>query len=247
MAEDPAPSSGRSRQLTASLEVDDVALGVHRIRLDRPERRNAIDLALVDELDAAFADVQDPVVVLGSTDPACFCAGADLGVSDEERAAVSDRLYALYRRMIDLESVIVVAVTGHAVGGGAQLAIAGDLRVANPQTRLRFPGPGHGLTVGAWGLPSLVGRGRALDLCLTMREVGAEEALAIGLVDRVSDDVDATAMELAVGLAALDRGALQRTKAIVLEATSIRRALDLERARNQGWSGEVPASARRPP
>ena len=88
-------------------------------------------------------------------------------------------------------AIVVAALDGAAVGGGAQLAIAADLRVAAPAAFLQLAGPGHGLAVGAWGLPSLVGRGRALDLCLSMRPVEREEALAIGLVDRVADDAAA--------------------------------------------------------
>src|SRR3712207_7270247 len=99
--------------------------------------------------------------------------------------------------MVRLPVPIVVAIEGPAVGAGMQLAVAGDLRVAGPQTKLCVAGPGHGLAVAAWGLPSLVGRGRALDLCLTMRTVGAEEALAIGLVDRIEQDAGEAAVKLA--------------------------------------------------
>ena len=73
-----------------------------------------------------------------------------------------------------------------------------------PDRPIRFAGPGHGLAVGAWGLGSLVGRGRAIDLCLSMREVSADEAAAIGLVDRVADDPDAAALELATQVTRLD-------------------------------------------
>src|SRR3954467_6370006 len=91
--------------------------------------------------------------------------------TDPERAAVSALLYALYGRMTSSDAIIVAALGGAAVGGGAQLAIAADLRVASPGAHVRIAGPGHGLAVAAWGLPSLVGRGRAVDLCLTMRHV----------------------------------------------------------------------------
>src|SRR5919108_254958 len=82
-------------------------------------------------------------------------------------------------------------------GAGAQLAVAADLRVASPGARIQVAGPGHGLAVAAWSLPSLIGRGRAMDLCLTMRPVGAEEALRIGLVDRLEDDAAAAGLALA--------------------------------------------------
>src|SRR3954453_13654466 len=97
-----------------------------------------------------------------------------------ERAAVSCRLHALSGRMTSSDAIIVAALGGAAVGGGAQLAIAADLRAASPGAPVLTAGPGHGLGVAAWGLPSLVGRGRAVDLCLTMRHVDASEALRIG-------------------------------------------------------------------
>src|SRR3712207_9155743 len=124
--------------------------------------------------------------------------------------------------MVRLPVPIVVAIDGPAVGAGMQLAVAGDLRVAGPQTKLRVAGPGHGLAVAAWGLPSLVGRGRALDLCLTMRAVGAEEALATGLVDRVEQEPGAAAADLASDLARLDPAAVERVKRVEIGRASCR-------------------------
>jgi enoyl-CoA hydratase/carnithine racemase len=223
-----------------SLRIDRSLPDVLVLRLDRPAQRNAINRDMVEALLAAFTTVSERAVVLGSTDPSAFCAGADLTLADAERAAVSDLLYEVYARMIGLDAPIVVAVGGHAVGGGAQLALAGDLRIGTPATRIRFPGPGHGLAVGAWGLPSLVGRGRALDLCLTMRPVDAAEAMAIGLLDRVVDDADAAAMELATTLAGLDPAAVRRTKTLVRDASGLAGALAQEQAGNQAaWSGST--------
>jgi enoyl-CoA hydratase len=214
--------------------------GVVRLLLDRPERRNALDRALVEGLLEAFHEPGEPVVVLGSTSPAAFCAGADVTLQDAERADVSDLLYELYARMTGSEAIVIAALDGHAVGGGAQLAIAADLRVAAPATTIRLAGPGHGLAVGAWGLPSLVGRGRAMDLCLSMRPVCADEALAIGLVDRVVDDVDAGSLELAAALAELDHAAAARVKRLAWTAAGGRDALEMERASNRSaWSGSM--------
>jgi enoyl-CoA hydratase/carnithine racemase len=228
-----------------TLQIDRSIPEVLILRLDRPQSRNALDLELVERLQEALGAVQARAVVLGSTDPACFCAGADITVADEERVRISERLYALYHTMLSLDVPIVAAVGGHAVGGGAQLAVAADLRIGTPSTRFRFTGPGHGLAVGGWGLPSLVGRGRALDLCLAMRPVAAEEALRIGLLDRLVDDADAEAAELARHLAALDAAAVGRIKSLVREATGVLALLERERDGNRGWSGSV-AGLRRP-
>ena len=231
------------RSGSAALRRDRPAAGVLRLRLDRPERRNALDRAVLEALLDAFADPGEPVVVLGSTSNTAFCAGADLRLEDSERAEVSDLLYELYGRMTGSDALVVAALDGPAVGGGAQLAIAADLRVASPGARIQVAGPGHGLAVAAWGLPSLVGRGRAMDLCLTMRPVGAEEALAIGLIDRLADDAADAALDLAAALAALDAAAAARVKRVVWSAASGIDALAIERSGNRAaWSGSMGAA-----
>jgi enoyl-CoA hydratase len=229
------------------LRRDRPAPGVLRLRLDRPERRNALDRAVLEELLDAFAAPEDQVVVLGSTTPEAFCAGADLKIPDAERATVSDLLYELYGRMTSCDAIVVAALDGPAVGGGAQLAIAADLRVASARARIQVAGPGHGLAVAAWALPSLVGRGRAMDLCLTMRAVAADEALAIGLVDRVVRDAAAGALDLGVELARLDADAAARVKHVAWGAARALDALASERAGNRAaWSGSMaPAGAAR--
>jgi enoyl-CoA hydratase len=214
--------------------------GVVHLRLDRPERRNALDGAAVDALAAAVDDLGDArAVVLGSSTRGVFSAGADLAMADPDRAAMSEALYALYGRMAAAPVPFVAAVDGAAVGGGAQLAATCDLRIAGPSARLRFVGPGHGLAVGAWVLPSLVGRGRAMELCLTMRWVDAEEALRIGLVERVADDPEAEALALAAGFARLDPGAVANVKAVVAAASAHVVALGEERRANRPWSGAM--------
>jgi len=231
----------------APLRRDHPSPGVLRLRFDRPERRNALDRRTLEALLEAFSAPAEPVVLLGSTSRAAFCAGADLGLADDERAAVSDLLYELYGRMTACDAIVVAALDGTAVGGGAQLAVAADLRVASPAARIQIAGPGHGLAVAAWALPSLVGRGRAMDLCLTMRAVPADEALAIGLVDRLAEDAAAAALELATQLAGLDAAAAARVKHVAWSAARALDALDAERSGNRAsWSGSMaPAGAAR--
>lgn len=223
----------------APLLVDCPESGVLRVRLNRPERRNALDRGLVAELTRVFKAPSERVVVLGSTSPRAFCAGIDRTLSDGDRARVSDQLYELYEQMVRSRSVIIAALDGHVVGGGAQLALASDIRVAGPETAIRFAGPGHGLAVGAWGLASLVGRGRALELCLSDRPVPVEEALRIGLVDRVGTETGGDVEELAREISSLDPEAATRCKAIVRAALPVGDALRLEREANRGWSGNL--------
>ena len=231
---------------TGELLTDRPSDGVLRLRLNRPDRLNAVNASIVDSLLAAFDTVDARAVILGSTSPRVFCSGADLDLGDEERARVSDRLYELYEKMVRLPVPIVAAIDGHAVGAGAQLAVASDLRVAGPEAKIRVAGPGHGLAVAAWGLPSLVGRGRALDLCLTMRPVGAREALEMGLVDRVEEDPAEAAVGLASSFAGLDADAAGRVKHVVARASGCLQALREERTGNrESWSGSVAALSSR--
>jgi enoyl-CoA hydratase/carnithine racemase len=153
---------------------------------------------------------------------------------------VSDLLYALYVTMLDSPAPIIATLDGPAVGGGAQLALACDIRIGGSRASLRFVGPGHGLAVGAWGLPALVGRGRAVELCLSMRTVGADEALAIGLLDRVEPDPFEAALRLAGEIAMLDAAAVARVKSVARTASGVLAALEEERTGNrESWSGSV--------
>jgi enoyl-CoA hydratase/carnithine racemase len=240
-----ASPSHRPMEKTKELLTDSPVKDVVRLRLNRPDRLNAVNLPLVSALLEAFDGLEAGAVVLCSSNLRAFCAGADLDLEDGERANVSDLLYELYEKMVTLSVPIVVALDGHAVGAGFQLAIAGDLRVAGRETMMRVSGPGHGLAVASWGLPSLVGRGRAMDLCLTMRPVGAEEALAVGLVDRVEENPEEVAVRLASEFAGLDRGAARRVKRIVNGASGLLDALREERSGNRAaWTGSVSGLSR---
>ena len=195
----------------AQLLVEDRPAGYRWLRLARPERRNALDPRLLTAVRDALAAEPRVPVLLGSTDPQVFCAGADLTISDAERAVVSDLVYDCCETIVTRPGPVIAVITGAAVGGGAQLAAASDLRIAGPGARLRWIGPqkppGLDLAVGAWLLPDLVGRGAAFDITLTGRWVEAAEALALGLVNRVTDDPLAQAEQLAADLAAHGSGA----------------------------------------
>lgn len=213
--------------------------GVLQVLMDRPGRLNALNLDLVSALDRAVADHGGPVVVLGSTAPASFSAGVDVKAAESERAEVSRSLYRLYETMRASPAVLIAAAQGHAIGGGAQLMIACDLRVVGPDVSIRFMGPGHGLAVGAWRLPGLVGRGRALEIMLSMRAVGADEALAIGLVDRIDPAPLDRALELARHIAGLSGEAVTALKRIA-SMTGEEEALRSEGSFNSRWPGTFP-------
>jgi enoyl-CoA hydratase len=220
------------------LTVETSPAGYRWLRLSRPERRNALDVSLLRAVTDSLALEPDVPVVLGSADPRVFCAGADLTISDAERAAVSDLIYDCCEIIVTRPGPVIAVLTGPAVGGGAQLAAASDLRIAGPAARLRWTGPpGLDLAVGAWLLPDLVGRAMAMDLVLTGRWVEATEALALGLVSRVCDDPELVAGQIAASLAGRGAG----VKA-VMAAGGLLDRLRAERAANRSaWAHAIPA------
>ncbi len=217
------------------LMVENSPAGYRWLRLAGPERRNALDVSLARAVRDALAAEPEVPVLFGSADPRVFCAGADLTVSDAERAAVSDLIYECCETMITRSGPVITVLTGAAVGGGAQLAAASDLRVASPGARLRWIGPpGVDLAVGAWLLPELVGRGAAMDLVLTGRWLEADEALALGLLNHVSEDPERLASHLAAELAA--RGVGNGVKTI-MAAGGLMDRLRAERTANRSaWA-----------
>ncbi len=218
--------------------------GYLRVRLNRPDRRNALNLAMVRALHAVFTADPAAPILLDSADRGVFCAGADLSVSDAERASLSDLLYQCYEAMITRPGPVIAVVSGPAVGGGAQLAGAADLRVAGPDARFRWTGPpGRGLAVGAWLLPSLVGRGLALELTMTGRWVDAAEAQRIGLVNRVDAEPEQAAAVLATEVLAQGAGVPSAVKQVA--AAGLLGRLRAERAAN-GAAWATPAQPAAP-
>jgi enoyl-CoA hydratase len=213
--------------------------GYLRLLLSRPDQRNALDPGMVTALTDAMRADSEAVVLLGSTEPRVFCAGADLSLPMADRAAVSDLLYECYEHMVTRPGPVVAVIGGPAVGGGAQLATAADLRVAGPGARLRWAGPaGSGLAVGAWILPDLVGRGAALELSMTGRWVDAAEALVLGLVHRVDDDPDRAAAVLAEELATAGPRGPGRIKTVAAAGGVLDR-LRTERAVNRAAFDQI--------
>jgi enoyl-CoA hydratase len=189
---------------------------VEILTLHRPEKRNALDLELVEAIHEALADLEtDPgvraVVLTGAGDH--FMAGADIAELRERRApeALAAINSTLFRRVEELPVPVVAALRGYALGGGCELALAADLRVAGRSTRLGQPEVALGILPGAgatYRLPLLVGMGLAKELILTGRQVDAEEALRIGLVNRVVEDEEVIGEALALAGEIRNQGAL---------------------------------------
>jgi enoyl-CoA hydratase/carnithine racemase len=160
-------------------------------------RRNSLTMALLRELgarvSAARADRNLRAVVLTGAGDRAFCAGADLKERARMAAAEVHAFHAAVRdALLGIErapQVFIAALNGAALGGGLELALACDLRVAAEGVEMGLPEVGLGIIPGAGGtqrLPRLVGVARAKDLVLTARRIGAAEALAMGLVSRIA-------------------------------------------------------------
>jgi len=179
------------------------------IVLDGPPA-NALGLEIINGLHNAmdFAEAVDAkVLLLASAVDGFFAAGADIkhmsAVDSASFREYGDALRGALERLAALPLVSVAAVDGLALGGGLELAMACTLRVGAARARLGLPEVKLGLIPGAGGtqrLPRLIGRGRALDLMLTGRQIGADEAAWIGLIDRYAEP-DTTARAVAWQLA----------------------------------------------
>ncbi|KOX98144.1 enoyl-CoA hydratase/isomerase family protein [Halorubrum sp. ASP1] len=190
---------------------------VRVVTLDRPEARNALrpaDLTVLREAFEAPADGDAPPVTYLRGAGDAFCAGADLDAvaALDDPDAFARRGQRAVAAVEESPSIVVCGVDGPARGGGVELALAADVRVATPRATLGEPGVSLGL-FGAWGgtvrLPRVMGEGEALDFALSGRVLDAEAALRTGLVSRVVDDPRSVADEIAAGeadaLAAIKR------------------------------------------
>jgi enoyl-CoA hydratase/carnithine racemase len=222
--------------MAVQVEIDG---GITVILLDRPRKAHAYDQELLHQLDAALLDVTTSLVVLGSTGNGAFCGGADL--EEMKGATAGDALemesQALFERLATAPYVSIAAVQGAAAGGGFELALACDLRVAGPNARFFLPETSLGLIPSAGGctrLPHVVGRGRAKEMILGGREIDAQAALAWGVVSRVSENPLEEARQWAHSLAVRDREALSLAKEI-LDADGDRASrLEMERFAEAG-------------
>lgn len=221
------------------LRVSTPEPGVLLLELNRPEVHNALNTALVQQLQQQIAGIDDAVraVVLTSTTTGTFCAGADLDITDEERAQVSDALYELLESVLTAPVPAIAALDGPTVGGGVQLLLGSDVRLGSPQARLRFVGLGHGLAVGTWALPAAGG----MELLLSQRFLDAEQAAARGLLDRVVADPRAEALQLARATTATEPRAVRRAKEQLVRGHGLLQRLAEERAANAAaFTGAVP-------
>jgi enoyl-CoA hydratase/carnithine racemase len=210
-------------QLTTSYVVDEQ--GVALLRLDRPKSRNAINtqmlLELIEHIAVARADEAVRALVFSSADHLGLSAGADVREEmDAEGKVRRMQLFAdLYDAVVAFPKPTIAACHGDVVGGGAEIAIACDMRVGGANLRMRFPGAALGIPVGPARLVTLCGLAAAKYLLLSSRTVGADEALRIGLVNRVAPAAatEESALELAASVAAHPPEAVAQLKRMLHE------------------------------
>lgn len=190
--------------------------------LNRPHKRNAIDQAMIDALHLLCAELEAiPRTLILTGAGGVFAAGADIAELRERRAA--DALRGInanaFVRLAELPMPVIAAIDGYALGGGAELAYAADIRIATPSLAMGNPETGLGILAAAgasWRLKEIVGDARAIELLLTGRTVKAEEALDIGLVSAVHEPADllTAAHAIADRIARNDQAATIATKRI---------------------------------
>lgn len=183
----------------------DVSGGVAVLRFDRPDARNAMNTQMLEEilghLASARGDEEARALVISSTDHLGLSAGADVREDlDEDGKVRRMQLFAdVYDQIVAFPKPTVAVCHGACVGGGAEVAVACDVRVGGSNMRLRFPGASLGVPVGPARLVTLCGLSVAKYLLITGKEVAADEALRWGLVHKVAPA--AAAEEMAIELA----------------------------------------------
>ena len=251
------------------VELEAVGETVRVVRLNRPERLNALSIELAVELDSVLAEVGADnlarvVVLTGAGD--AFCSGLDLKdygiipnidhLSVHRIASRSMRIYSqITKRLRSIPQPVIAAVNGVAFGGGMCLSLGCDLRIASESAVFNATGIVNGLSsaeMGAgWLLPRLIGSANSNDLLLTGRRIDAAEALRMGLVSRVvpHGEVLDEALEMAATMSLYSHHGLEATKSTLwteLEISSLDAAIEFE-DRNQlmaGFTDNLPEAIR---
>jgi enoyl-CoA hydratase/carnithine racemase len=213
--------------------------GIEVLRLDRPERRNAMDSGLIVELNTALHELASDgglvALVFSTTSERALCAGADVTEALDDAGAVGrmELFVEMYAALDAVPAPTIAVCVGDCIGAGAELASAADLRVGADNLRLGWPGARLGVPVGPARLTPLVGMARAKDLILTGRLIGAEEADALGLLHAVvaPAEAEAAGLELARTVGAHSPAGVRRLKAMFrdLEDTAARAAYENDR------------------
>ena len=226
-----------------SILLERRADGVAIVRIDRPERRNALDSPTLAAFIAALRELaaEDGLraLVLSTTSPRAFCAGADTGeaLSREAGMARMRAFGALYEALEAIPVPVVCVCVGNTLGAGAELAAGSDLRVGGDNLMIGWVGAGLGVPVGPARLVPLVGAARAKELIFTGRRLDAAGADALGLLTRVvpAEEAEAVALELAGQVAAKPPDGVRRLKGLFRELGAEPARVGRENAVLEDW------------
>lgn len=210
--------------------------------LNRPEKSNAVTPDLMREMEAAMMEFMEDdalrVGIITGAGEKAFCSGADIAEWLPFVKQTADRPWRIPdtpMRGMYITKPLIAAVNGVAFGGGAEIALACDFRIASENAAFRFPEPSLGILPrlgGTQRLPRLIGRARAMEILLTNQKVDAQTALSIGLVNRVvkQEELMDAAMELAQKICTLAPLAVTAIKRCVCEGCELplERGLALE-------------------
>jgi len=222
--------------------------GIGLLQLDRPQSRNAINTPMLEELlghlETARSDPDLRVLVISSTDHMGLSAGADVKEDLDKAGAVRKmELFAqLYDEVVAFPQPTIAACHGACVGGGAEIAVACDLRVGGSNMRLRFPGAALGVPVGPARLVTLCGLSVAKYCLLTSKEIDADMALRWGLVHKVAPAAatEEAALTLAAHMATMPPESLSRMKSMLHEWDDIVGRSEVEGKGQVAWQSDGP-------
>lgn len=227
-----------------NIRLDYIAPHIATITLNRPKQANALSLSLLEELQSALGQVKEDrkirAVIITGAGEKVFCAGADLkeraGMNEEQvRQAVSMIRSSI--NMIDsLPQPVIAAINGIALGGGLELSLACDIRIASDTAILGLTETSLAIIPGAGGtqrLPRLIGLGRAKELIYTARRISAEEAYQYGLIERIVSlaELEQKTMEIAKSIVANGPIAVKMAKRAISRGieTDLQSGLEMER------------------
>lgn len=219
--------------------------GIIRLTLNRPEAANALSIALLSDLENAIQQVRQNkqircVILTGQGDKA-FCAGADLKerkeMTDTETVAALKKISGIVRQVEQIEVPVITAINGVAFGGGLELALATDIRIASAQSQMGLTETALAIIPGAGGtqrLPRIIGAAQAKYLIYTSKRISAEEASRLGLIERSVDleYLQEECLQLAKQITANGPLALRQAKKAINQGldASIEKGLEVEHA-----------------
>lgn len=229
--------------------------GIGYLTLNRPDALNAYNIQMRDDLYEALLAIRDDddvrVGIVQGAGEKAFCAGADLSEFLTAPPPVSARKVRFARDVwglfLGIPQPMIAAVHGYVLGSGIEIALCCDIRIASPETKFGLPEMGLGIIPAAGGtqtLPRTIGRARAIEMLLTNRWIGADEAYQFGLINQIvpKNNLLQAAGEMAKKIASYDPVAVRSAKEAVVRGmdTSLQEGLNLERILASRLTGKKP-------